>query len=179
MPRAGLLLKELRRHGVTHVVGLPDNSSATLLALLDGDPDVRLLRVTREGEAFAVAAGLWIGGKNPVVLIQNTGLLESGDSFRGTVQRMRIPLVCLVTYRGFSGLARRGLSVAAAELTAELLSSPDVDSTALVTVPTLKAWGLPFVFLQEDEDLPRVSQAFRQAEEESRPVAVLVTRDLT
>src|SRR6516225_3492064 len=98
--RANLVLEELRRNAVTHVVGLPDNSSATVFALLNSKEEPQLLTVTREGEAFAMAAGLWVGGKKPVVLIQNTGLLESGDGLRGTVIRMRIPLVCLVTFRG-------------------------------------------------------------------------------
>jgi sulfopyruvate decarboxylase subunit alpha len=179
MAQAKLLLQELKKHHVTHVIGLPDNSSAGLFELLEGDPDIRLIRITREGEAFALAAGLWMGGKTPVVLIQNTGLLESGDSFRGTVLRMLIPLVCLITYRGYAGMARRGLAGTPVDLTADLLSRPDVDSAALITEPTLKAWGLPFVFLQDDEDLPGISEVFQKAEEESRPVAVLVTQDLT
>jgi sulfopyruvate decarboxylase TPP-binding subunit len=179
MAQAKLLLQELKKHHVTHVVGLPDNSSAGLFELLGGDPDIRLIRITREGETFALAAGLWMGGKTPVVLIQNTGLLESGDSLRGTVLRMRIPLLCLITYRGYAGMMRQGLAGTSVDLTADLLSRPDLDSTALITEPTLKAWGLPFVFFQDDEDLPRVSEAFQRAEEESRPIAILITRDLT
>ena len=85
MAQAQLVLDALHRHGVTDVVSLPDNSSAALLLLLRESADIRLHSVTREGEAFALAAGLWMGGRNPLVLIQNTGLLESGDSLRGTL----------------------------------------------------------------------------------------------
>jgi len=179
MIQAKLLLQELKKRPVTHIVGLPDNSSALLFELLASDPDIRLIRITREGEAFAVAAGLWMGGKTPVVLIQNTGLLESGDSFRGTALRMRVPLVCLITYRGYASMKSWGQAVNPENLTADLLSQPDLDSTALVTEPTLKAWGLPFDFLHDDDDLPRVSEAFQKAEAESRPIALLITRDLT
>ena len=78
MAQAQLVLDVLSRHGVTDVVSLPDNSSAALLALLrQQSTDIRLLSVTREGEAFAMAAGLWLGGRNPLVLIQNTGLFGS------------------------------------------------------------------------------------------------------
>jgi hypothetical protein len=59
------------------------------------------------------------------------------------------------------------------------LSLPQLDSAALVTEPTLKAWGLPYEFLHAEEDLPRLADAFRRAEEEQRPFAILVTRDLT
>ena len=42
------------------------------------DPDFLIIPVCREGEAMAVAAGLWVGGAKPVILIQNTGLLNLG-----------------------------------------------------------------------------------------------------
>ena len=51
--------------GVTHILGLPDNSSAALFALIDGKRDIQKLTVTREGEAIAIASGLWIGGMTP------------------------------------------------------------------------------------------------------------------
>ena len=175
MIRAELILQELKEWSVTHVVGLPDNSSARLFDLLGRDPDVKLINVTREGEAFAIAAGLWLGGKKPAVLIQNTGLLESGDGFRGTVMRMRVPLVCLVTYRGFHKKPSGGTAL---KYDAEMLSRAELDSVALVTEPTLKAWGLSFSFMHQESDLPRISEAFRRAEDHSQPVAVLITSDL-
>jgi len=176
MAQAQLVLDVLSRHGVTDVVSLPDNSSAALLALLRQSADIRLVSVTREGEAFAIAAGLWLGGRNPLVLIQNTGLLESGDSLRGTLVRMRIPVVCLVTYRGYAKLARLE---ARPEPGPEILSRPDLDSVAVMTEPTLRAWGVSFDFLHTDEDISRMSAAFAQVQKLSAPVAVLVTQDMS
>jgi sulfopyruvate decarboxylase subunit alpha len=176
MAQAKLVLDVLSRHGVTDVVSLPDNSSAALLALIRQSADIRLLSVTREGEAFALAAGLWLGGRNPLVLIQNTGLLESGDSLRGTLVRMRIPVVCLVTYRGYAKLALLGEPP---DPSPEVLSRPDLDSVAVMTEPTLRAWGLPFDFLHTDEDIAKISTAFAEAQKLSAPVAVLVTQDMS
>jgi sulfopyruvate decarboxylase TPP-binding subunit len=174
---AGLIHDELRRNGVTDVLDVPDNASKALLDALALDPSIRLITVTREGEAFAIAAGLWVGGRTPLVLIQNTGLLESGDALRGTAMRMRVPLVCLVTVRGHARMAAHGPAPAAEDLDAELLSRPDLDSVALLTAPTLKAWGLPAEVLARDTDVPRLGAAFRQAREQERPVAVLITSD--
>ena len=101
------VLQELKVCGVTHIVGLADNASAALVALLAEPDSLRFIGVTREGEAFALASGLWIGGKTAAVLIQNTGFLESGDGLRGTAQRMRVPLVCLIAYRGYARIKRR------------------------------------------------------------------------
>lgn len=177
MAQAQLVLDSLCRHGVTDVVSLPDNSSAALLARLRESTEIRLLSVTREGEAFALAAGLWIGGRNPLVLIQNTGLLESGDSLRGTLLRMRIPVVCLVTYRGYAKLARWGTPPP--EPNPEILSRPELDSVAVMTEPTLRAWGMAFDFLHTDNDISKISVAFAQAPKLSAPVVLLITQEMT
>ncbi len=177
MIHAGLVLDELRRQGVTDVLGVPDNAAKALLDLLADEPSIRLQTVTREGEAFAIASGLWVGGRRPVVLIQNTGMLESGDALRGTAMRMRVPLVCMVTVRGYARMAAHGGPPSVEALDAELLSRPDLDSVALLTEPTLRAWGLPWEVVGEDADLPRLGAAFLRAQAEDRPVAVLITSD--
>jgi sulfopyruvate decarboxylase subunit alpha len=176
--RAAVFLDELRAQRVTDVVGLPDNSSAALFALLGGGgAPIRLHTVTREGEAFALAAGLWMGGARPMVLIQNTGLLESGDSLRGTVMRMRVPIVCVVTYRGYAKM-KRVLGGAPTVIEPALISRNDLDSVAVVTEPTLAAWGLPCELLSSEADLPRLREAFRRSDEQACPVGLLLTCDM-
>jgi sulfopyruvate decarboxylase subunit alpha len=179
MAQAQLVLDELKKNGVTHVVGLPDNSSARMFDLLSQDPDIQLVMVTREGEAFALAAGLWVGGKKPVVLIQNTGFTESGDSFRGTITRMRVPLVCLITYRGYAKMVQWRRESNGGVMDPETLSRPSLDSAALITEATLAAWGLPFAFLHGHEDVPALSDAFSRVDQEQYPFAILLTQDLT
>jgi sulfopyruvate decarboxylase TPP-binding subunit len=174
MIQAQLVLEELKRNRATHVIGLPDNSTVKLFKLLREERDIRLVSVTREGEAFAIASGLWIGGKVPVVLVQNTGFFESGDSFRGTAMRMRVPMVCLISYRGYGKLPGSGSGV----LDAEALSAAPMDSAALITEPTLRAWGVPFAFLHSEADMPGISEAFRKSIECTQPVGILITCDL-
>jgi len=153
---------QLISHGVTHVVGLPDNLFRALFELLDAEPSIEVILVSREGEAFAIAAGLQVGGKTPVVLIQNTGLLESGDAFRGTSWRMEIPQVILLSFRGYATLASK---------------SGRKDSVAEFTVPTLKAWNIPYEIMNTDEDLDALSRAFQKAQSTSLPAAVAIVED--
>jgi len=178
MLQARLILEELRRNRVTHVVGLPDNWSAKLFELLGAESGVELVTVTREGEAFAIAAGLWIGGRMPVVLLQNTGFFESGDSVRGTVMRMRVPLVVLITFRGYGRFVESHPCHGADPPDADTLSCAQLDSAALITEPTLQAWGVPYRYLHADGDLTRISDAFLQAAENQQPCAVLVTGEM-
>ncbi len=80
---ADRIIEELNNCGVTHVVCLPDNGSQFLYQALTSRSDFTVVPVCRKGAAIAIAAGLLLGGKKTVVLHQNTGFFESGDSVRG------------------------------------------------------------------------------------------------
>ena len=77
------VLEQIKKNGATHVVWLPDSETNWLYMLMKEEPTLDLIPVSREGAAFSTAAGLSVGGKKPIILIQNTGLMESGDSLRG------------------------------------------------------------------------------------------------
>lgn len=164
--------------GVTHVVGIPDNTSGPLFPAVDAHPGLRLVRASREGEAIAIAAGLWLGGARPLVVIQNTGLLESGDAVRGTAVRMGAAVPMVVTGRGYAKMHAAGLSPSVARDRAVLVR-PDVDSTALLTEPTLDAWGVPFTVCgAADDPVEMVRGTVARAEAEKRPVALVLTTGL-
>src|SRR5262245_18616800 len=87
--------------GVTHVVWLPDSEIGRWESALRAAKALELIRVCREGEAIAVAAGLLLGGKRPVVMIQCTGLFEAGDSLRNAVHDLKLPIVLVVGVRNW------------------------------------------------------------------------------
>jgi sulfopyruvate decarboxylase subunit alpha len=120
------------------------------------DPDIDLVPVCREGETMAIAAGLWVGGKRPAVLIQNTGVMESGDSIRGLGLDVDQPLLMLIGYRGWD---RHGITR---------------DSAARFIEHILHAWGINYYLIEVDEDAPRISLAVEEANRTSKPVAVLM-----
>lgn len=164
--------------GVSHVVGIPDNTSGALFHETVRHPTLRLVTATREGEAIAIASGLWLGGASPLVVIQNTGLLESGDAIRGTALRMRAAVPMVVTARGYAKMAAAGFGPDTPK-TVENLTRPDVDSTALLTEPTLDAWGVPFrVCGASDDPATELRTLVVTAREEERPVAMILNRSL-
>ena len=150
------ILGQLNANGVTHVVWLPDSETNFMYEQLVADTSLHLVPVCREGESMAIAAGLWVGGKKPVVLIQNTGLFESGDSVRGLALDIDFPLVMMVGYRGWT---RHGVTA---------------DSAARFTEPILHAWGIDYYLVETDDDVERISTAFADAEQGQRPVACLM-----
>ena len=96
------VMREMKKNGVTDIVWLPDSETNWLYLLMKADPDLRLVGVTREGHGCSIAAGLFAGGRRPMMLIQNTGMLESGDSIRGWLMGLNIPIVLMVGYRGYT-----------------------------------------------------------------------------
>ena len=150
------VLEEMKKNGVSHVVWLPDSETNWLYMLMKEEPTLDLIPVSREGQAFSTAAGLSVGGKKPNILIQNTGLMEAGDSLRGWGLGLNIPVVIMVGYRGYT---RHGVNT---------------DTAATYTEPFLNAFGIQYYLVENDADSQRISVAFAEAERTQRPVAVLV-----
>ena len=51
-----IVLEEMTKNGVTHVVWLPDSETNFLYQLMQADPSLTLVPVSREGIAFSIAA---------------------------------------------------------------------------------------------------------------------------
>src|ERR1700722_12702968 len=86
---------------VSHVVALPDSTLGTWEDAIRASESSKLVRVCREGEAWAIAAGLYLGGRQPLVMIQTTGLFESGDALRNVLFDLHLPLYALIGYRSY------------------------------------------------------------------------------
>ena len=162
MARAQAVCEELRKCGVEYLVWLPDSEARYMYDALRAEPGLKLVQVCREDEAISVYFGLYLGGKEAAVLIQNTGMMNATDSIRGTALTIGIPLLLMVGYRGYHGMV-------------EGAAAPD--TAAVYTEPILKALGIPYYVLDTDEDVPSISKAYHQSRATSGPVAVLIGRE--
>jgi sulfopyruvate decarboxylase subunit alpha len=144
--------------GATHVVWIPDSDLGTWepAFALPGAP--KLIRVCREGEAFAVAAGLWLGGQRPVVVMQCTGLFEAGDSLRNFLHDLKLPLFFIVGIR--SAKAFRAGTTA--------------DTCPVFAEPILRAWSVPFDVFDDTHSVEELVAAYRRCIDERRARAVLI-----
>jgi len=64
---------------------------------------VRLLLATREEEAFGIAAGLYLGGRKPTVMLQSSGLGNSLNAITSLLVPYQIPVLIVVSMRGDAG----------------------------------------------------------------------------
>jgi len=154
-PSVAAALKEC---GVTHVVWLPDSDVGTWEAALLAEPGLALVRVCREGEAMAVAAGLLLGGKHPVVVIQCTGFFEAGDALRNVVHDLRLPLFLVVGVRGYRA-HQKGATA---------------DTCPVFAEPIVRAWQLPYTLFEERHTAADLAAAYRKARGEGCAAAVLL-----
>ena len=90
--------------GSRDVVYVPDNPlSHVLRDFGERFRDVRLVLATREEEAFGIAAGLYLGGRRPAVMLQSSGLGNSLNAITSLLLPYQIPMLILVSMRGDLG----------------------------------------------------------------------------
>ncbi len=144
--------------GVTHVVWIPDSDIGQWDAALSTATSLQLIRVCREGEAIALAAGLYLGGRQPIVVIQCTGLFEAGDTLRNILHDLHLPLFFVIGVRSYFAHQQGASS----------------DSCPVFTEPILRAWQVPFVVFDRNHSAADLAAAYRQARAKAEAFAVLL-----
>ena len=90
--------------GSRDVVYVPDNPLSHVLRVFEQQfRDVRLILATREEEAFGIAAGLYLGGRLPTVMLQSSGLGNSLNALTSLLMPYQIPVLMVVSMRGDAG----------------------------------------------------------------------------
>jgi sulfopyruvate decarboxylase subunit alpha len=147
----------LDRLGVTHVVTVPDSTIGPWQPAIEQRGRAKVVRVCREGETWQVAAGLHLGGATPVVLIQCTGLFESGDAIRNALHDWKLPLFAIIGYRSY--------------LNQENLPG---DTCLVFTEPTLDAWKIPYRLITRPEQIGEIEQHFCAGRAAGTPGAIVI-----
>lgn len=137
--------------GVTHITTVPDSTIGPWLDEIAA-ANVDIVQVCREGEAWAIAAGLYMGGASPLVLIQCTGMFESGDALRNTMHDYRLPLFGMVGYRSYLSQA----------------TLPG-DTCLKFTEPVLDAWNVATRFVDQPDRISEIADLYRECRAAQQP----------
>ena len=158
------IIEAIKESGIEFVVALPDiTTSQGLLLPIAQDPSLRLIRVAKEDEGVSICASLSLCDKRAVLLMQNTGLLDSINSVRGTAVEFEMP-VCMIV----------GL----------LAKEPDVAPTesgrygVRIMEPILDAMGVEHHLIEQPQDVAKIGPAIDNAYATSSPVVLLIGRRL-
>src|SRR5207245_8491043 len=97
----GPFVDRLQAAGFDFFVGVPCSLVGPVIAELDRRGVY--LPETREDAALGVAAGAYLAGRRPVVIMQNSGLGVSLNALGSLHLLYRLPCLLVVTWRGYEG----------------------------------------------------------------------------
>ena len=157
-----IIYQALKANGVTLMSALPETWLVHLIRMAEDDPAMTLVRLAKEEEGVGISAGAHLAGVGSAMLMQNHGFLASINAIVSCAQLYRIPLLMLISARGeFSE------------------RDPWQTEGGLVTRHVLEALRIPVDSLDTREQVaPKIAKAQTLAYSASRPVALLLTRDL-
>ena len=93
----------LEAQGYDFFTGVPCSLISSLIATLETHPRLPYVPAVREDVAVGLAAGAWLAGRRPMVLMQNSGLGTSLNALVSLSLMYRLPALLLVTWRGHGG----------------------------------------------------------------------------
>lgn len=93
----------LEGQGYNFFTGVPCSLIETVLRALEDHPRLPYLPAVREDVAVGLAAGAWLSGRRPAVLIQNSGLGTGLNALASLSLLYKLPALLVVTWRGYGG----------------------------------------------------------------------------
>lgn len=101
--RADRLYESLRKHSIDFASGVPCGVLRQIILRVDEDKGVLHIPANREAEAVGLAAGACLGGKHPMVYMQNSGFFSASNDIASLVVPYRMPIFFIVSFRGCKG----------------------------------------------------------------------------
>lgn len=101
--KADLLHGVFRKLGVNFVSGVPCGVLRHIIKNFDDDAMMLHVIANRESEAVGLVAGAYLGGKTPVIYMQNSGLFSASNDIASLLVPYRMPIFFIVSYRGCKG----------------------------------------------------------------------------
>jgi sulfopyruvate decarboxylase subunit alpha len=160
--RGSSIIAEIKASRIEFVVSVPDiTTSEGLLRPLSQSATPRLIRVCKEDEGVGICAGLSYTGRRSLLLIQQTGLLDSINAVRGVAVEYALPICMMV------GLLQKEPGV------------PPTQSKRYgvrIVEPILDTMGVAYYEIEEEANVGKIKPAIDDAYAQSRPVVLLIGR---
>jgi len=158
----GSIIAEIKASQVEFVISVPDiTTSEGLLRPLAQGTAPRLVRICKEDEGVGICAGLAYTGRRSLLLIQQTGLLDSINALRGVAVEYSLPICMMV------GLLEKEPGI------------PPMQSKRYgvrIVEPILDAMGIAYHEIEGEADVAKIGPAIDNAYAQSRPVVLLIGR---
>ncbi|MEO1455275.1 MAG: decarboxylase [Pseudomonadota bacterium] len=161
-PDGARIIAGLKQAGVKFVVALPDIvTSDGLLWPISRDPDLRLVRICKEDEGISICAAMAYCGTRAVLLMQQTGLMDSLNALRAIGMDYKQPICMMV-----------GLQGKEPHLPADQSASYGVR----IVAPVLDAMGVSHSMVEKPSDVSMITGEIDAAYKGARPHCFLIGR---
>ena len=158
---AGRIADELASCGVKLVASLPDNWLMNVIKTVDHDDRFVHVPVNREESAIGLCSGAYMGAMGSAALMGASGFMTVIYAITKINYTYEIPLFLMLTLRGAGGDHHKHHI-----------------SNGLYLRPVLDAIDMPYLVIDDPEDIKQISRSYQHTRTFSRPMAVLFTRDL-
>lgn len=143
-----LVLRGLKESGTDLIIFLPDGKFRDLYPVLVKESGIKCIEVTNEAEGVSIAAGAWLGGKTPIMIMTNAGLRVAIEPLCRYGFTHEIPVVMLMSFTGEMG-------------TRQWWAIPH----GKTTIPLLQTLGIPYEIVKNKNEIVNV---FKRAQIHAR-----------
>ncbi|MFX1503534.1 MAG: sulfopyruvate decarboxylase subunit alpha [Promethearchaeota archaeon] len=152
------IIKEL---GIDLILSLPCILLKGLLKHIDEKNEIQHIPITREEEGIGIAAGAYLGGRTPAILMQNSGLGNSVNAIKSLLQLYKIPVIFIMSHRGTEG-EKIAAQIPMGQLTPDLLDLLKIKKYVIGSI----------------ENIKRITEAIDYSKKTNESVAILLKRTL-
>jgi len=152
---------ELASCGVKLVASLPDNWLMDVIGAVKQDSRFTHVAVNREESAIGLCSGAYMGALGSVALMGASGFMTVIYAITKINYTYEIPIFMIATLRGAVGDHHKHHI-----------------SNGLYLLPVLEAIDMPYKIIDRPEDLHLISKSYHHSRTFSRPMVVLLTRDV-
>src|SRR5262245_24012978 len=152
---------ELASCQVKLIASLPDNWLMELIETVDRDRRFVHVRVNREESAIGLCSGAYMGALGSAALMGASGFMTVVYAITKINYTYEIPLFLVLTLRGAVGDHHKHHV-----------------SNGLYLRAVLESINMPYQIIESAKDVPAISRCFHHTRIYTRPMAVLLTRDL-
>jgi phosphonopyruvate decarboxylase len=117
--------EKLKESGFTLFSGVPCSFLKSLINYAINECEY--VAAANEGDAVAIASAAYVGGKKPVVLMQNSGLTNAVSPLTSLTYPFRIPLLGFVSLRGEPGIPDEPQHELMGRITTQLLDLMEIE----------------------------------------------------
>lgn len=151
----------LKKHGINLSSGVPCGVQKYVIYHLMNSPEIPYIPAAREEDAIGIAVGAYLAGRKPLVLMQNSGLANCMNAFVSLLIPYKIPILFLVTWRGYPGE-----------------DAPQHFVMGWATTKLLNVIRIPAMSLSKENFEAGISSSIQQMKEKQIPAVMLVRRGI-